>query len=81
MNEIKVVKKQIKVVVGKDNYLLTIPSARQIKAFSERKDAETIDGVIELLDMLGLPKDVAWDIDSGSLSQIVSGLIPSEKKS
>lgn len=79
MSELKIVKKSVKVEVGEKAYIVSKPTSRQIKDFADKKD-NSIDATIALLDTLGLPAKVAWDIDADSLSDIVKALMPSSEK-
>lgn len=82
MDSIQLTKKAIKVLFDGKEYIVKKPSARQINDFSKAKDV-SMEATIAFLELLGLPQDIAWEIDADSLTEICRALMPalSEKKS
>jgi hypothetical protein len=78
MSEFKLVKKAIKVVVGEANYEVVKPTVKQVEEFS--KCAGTLDDLLNFLNLLGLPKEVARDFQFDSLKELVAMIIPQEEK-
>jgi hypothetical protein len=74
-------KRSIKVRLGEAVYEVRKPNNKQLQAFSKRemKEETALEETIGLLSELGLPADVAWDLDPESLNEIVLALIPQKK--
>lgn len=68
----------IGVKLGETVYQVRVPNAREIKEMQAVKDQD-IDVSIDLLDKLGLPKAVAWELDVESLQLVFEALIPAKK--
>jgi hypothetical protein len=59
-------------------YQVRVPSAREIKEIQGSASAD-IDQSIQLLDKLGLPSAVAWELDPESLQLVFEALLPAKK--
>ena len=60
------------------DYSVRVPNAREIKEM-QSAGLSDIDQSITLLDKLGLPADVAWELDAESLQRVFEALIPAKK--
>jgi hypothetical protein len=80
--ELKLTKKVIKVSYEDKDYLVAKPSSKQLNDFVKANDTN-LDATIALLEQLGLPADISWNMDTESLNEIVLALMPKapEKKS
>lgn len=85
MEELKLSpRKIVRVWVGDVSYDVKKPTNGDVyemhKAQKDVEDIQKIHLVVDLLDRLGLPKDVYWSLDPQSSAQIVEALIPTQKK-
>lgn len=76
--ELNLKRKVIKVNFEGKQYEVAAPSNKRLKQFMEDK-REDLDKTVDLLDTLGLPKEVCWELDPDSLMQIVEALTPKKK--
>jgi hypothetical protein len=82
MSELVLKKKVVKVSYEGVDYLVAKPNAKQINDISKNDD-KSIESVVMFLDSLGLPADIAWQLDPDSIQEIMEALMPKipEKKS
>lgn len=76
--ELNLNRKKIKVNFEGEQYEVVAPSNKLLKQFVDSKE-EDLEKTVKLLDLLGLPADVCWELDTESLSQIVDALTPKKK--
>jgi len=77
-------RRSLKVNVYGEDYEITFPTVKQsqdyAKSVKDIDDSEATGKLLGFLDGLGLPKKVSEDMESEHLTQIVSALVPSQKK-
>ena len=80
--ELKLTKKVIKVSYDDKDYLVAKPTSKQLNDFV-KVDDKTLDATIALLEQLGLPADISWNLDTETLTEVIEAIMPkiSEKKS
>lgn len=80
--EIKAKKKTLRVWLDDQNFKdVRFPTAGELNEFGKKKD-DSLDSTIEFLDLLGLPKNDALNLDADTLIEVVKALTPkAEKKS
>jgi len=78
--ELKPVSKKVRVWVSDDkHYDVRTPNNAEIRSLSEAKDENGLDTTVKLLDMLGLPAAVTWELDPEYTQKIVEALMPQKK--
>ena len=80
--ELKLNRKIIKVTFEGEAYQVRAPSNAELKAYVEDdkvKDEDEMGKTIKLLDMLGLPSAVSWELDPESLASVVEAITPQKK--
>jgi len=74
-------KKTANVIIGEDTYKMRVPSVKTAeKYFKVLKDQESVSGILDLLEELGLPKSASEDLDIMQLQEILEGLTTLSKK-
>ncbi len=87
MEEIKLSgRKKIKLWVGDVAYEINKPNNRELYDMHQAHtgaegEEKSVELMVDLLDKLGLPRDVFWSLDPESSEQIIQALIPKQKKS
>jgi hypothetical protein len=86
MEELKLsARKKIKVWIGDVAYEINKPNNKELYDLHQKQKSVGEEGsvelMVELLETLGLPRDVFWQLDPGSSEQIVQALIPQKKTS
>jgi hypothetical protein len=80
--DIKVSPKRIaNVLIGEDSYKLRVPSVLEAeKHFKQIQENESYGKIVDMLDDLGLPREVSEGLDILQLSEILEGLTSLSKK-
>jgi len=77
-------KRKLKAKIYGQDYELTFPTVRQqneyVKAIKESGEDNAMDDLTNLLERLGLPKDVSMDMELDHLLQLMDALVPTKKK-
>ncbi len=73
-------RKAIKVTIEGTSYEVKKPSNGQLRALSEVDPKEGLQHTVELLDSLGLPSAVTWELEPESLQAITEALISKKKQ-
>ena len=76
--ELNLSRKKIKVNYEGQAYEVLAPSNAQAKELAGETEA-SLDKTIDLLDKLGLPSDISWQMDTESLTLIIEALTPQKK--
>lgn len=73
----------VKVKIDDVVYDVKKPNNREIDEFASFQDdlgdSNALKSVIDLLDKLGLPKDVSWELMPEHLNKIAEALMPQKK--
>ena len=73
---------KIRVRLGEEAWDITVPSNRQLAEFSKDETTDKFDLTVKFLAKLGLPEEVSLDkLGTEGVQQVISGLIPQQKKS
>lgn len=76
-------KKELKFKFDGNEYTITHPTVKQVKELQgelKKKDADSFELMLDLFDKLGLPKDVAEEMEPEHL-QIIEENLMGQKKS
>ena len=77
----EVERSKITVKIYGQSYELTKPKVKQVKEVQEAsKEKDQIKAMIDLMEMLGLPRDVTEEMEMDHLSQLLAYLGDSKKK-
>lgn len=79
--ELNLSRKIIKVKFEGETYSVRAPSNAELRKFVEDGEGDDLEKSINLLDKLGLPKEISWELDPESLQQVIEAITPQAKKS
>lgn len=80
MSVIELKRKVFQFKLDSETYEVRCPSVEQIKKFSDIEEKDSFDALVNLLDELGMPKNVLLDLDFDIVEQIADVIIPKKKK-
>lgn len=76
--ELNLNRKIIKVNFEGESYSVRAPSNAELKQFID-SGADGLEQTILLLEKLGLPAAIAWELDAESLGNVVEAITPKKK--
>ena len=80
---IEFVKRELRIKLDGQEYTLVYPSNRKLQehsiAVKGLEEDKVLDALVNFLDKLGLPKDIAWEMEPYMLEEILTELTSKKK--
>lgn len=80
MTTLDLSRKTVTVKFEGQDYEVRAPSNAELKKFTDDGEGDDLDKTINLLDGLGLPKEVCWELDPESLQKVIEAITPQKKQ-
>jgi hypothetical protein len=80
----KFTRRELSVEIYGEAYKISFPTVKQSqeygKSVESADDSDATGKLLDFLEGLGLPKNVAEEMESEHLTQVIAALVPSQKK-